>query len=299
MIGAIDIGGTKIAVGLVDPGGQIIASTQFATRPERGYEDCRSRIIDHLRGLCSQHEGSLRGIGIGCTGPIGEQGIFLEIPFLHGWKGHDLCSEISAEFGVSAVIENDADAAALGEYLWGSGRNSQRMIFVTVSTGIGAGVVIDGSLYRGVDGSHPECGHHIIDPSGPLCDCGAHGCWESLASGTAFGREGERLGGEAYSDVRGICRLADAGDALALKLVQRQSHFLGLGLANLVIMFGPDCIVLGGGVMNRWDLFEAGVRDVIRTSCGLSPWQRTRLVTASQGSQSGLAGAAAVWAVNG
>ena len=138
-------------------------------------------------------------------------------------------------------MENDADAAALGEAGWGAGQNKSRLIYVTVGTGIGTGLIVDGQVYRGVDQSHPEIGHHVIDPSGPLCLCGFRGCWESLAAGPAMVTWLESNAPPDYSrdldlSAKKICELAQQGDAWAMRAVDHETHYLGLGLANLVTM---------------------------------------------------------------
>ncbi|MBN1372613.1 MAG: ROK family protein [Anaerolineaceae bacterium] len=293
IIAAVDIGGSKIALGLVSGEGRLLAESRFATDPAMPYAELVERIRQGLTAL--SQEGPVSGIGIGCTGRMDAKGVFQANSFLPNLEGRNLAEDLGLAFGVPAAVENDADAAALGEFRWGSGRGSRSMIFVTVSTGIGGGVILGGQLFRGLDGCHPEIGHHVIDPSGPACFCRASGCWESLASGTALGRRGEQMQGEAYGDARRICDLAEQGDPAAQELVQKEARYLGLGLANLITLFAPERIVLGGGLMNRWSLFEAGARAVIRAQCGLVPWQKVSLVRASLGSQTGLLGAAAVW----
>ena len=180
MIGAVDIGGTKFAVGMISESGKVLARAETPSQPELGVQNGLERILNLLHETAEQAGQTLQGIGAGVTGPVypltGKLG---RIEFLPGWEGLDLVGELQRAFGVSAAIENDADAAALGESAWGAGRGAQRFIYLTVSTGIGGGIVLDGQLYRGADGSHPELGHHVIDPSGPLCFCGARGCWES------------------------------------------------------------------------------------------------------------------------
>jgi glucokinase len=200
------------------------------------------------------------------------------------------------------AIENDADAAVLGEAAWGAGQGASCCLYVTVSTGIGCGILLDGRVYRGAGGAHPELGHIIIDPGrGPVCFCGARGCWESLAAGPALAGWyntqvlERRLPGESALDAREICRRAQAGEPLAREAVEREGYYLGIGLANLISIFVPQVIVLGGGVMESWGLFEQPVRAMIRQSCGLVPYQRTVLRRASLGMRTGLAGAAQVW----
>ncbi len=129
----------------------------------------------------------LTGIGIGSTGPVDPmRGEFGDVDFLPGWRGKSPVKDLAQIFNVRVALENDGDAAALAEAGWGAGRNRSRLIYVTVGTGIGGGIIFDGQLYRGVDGAHPEVGHHVVDPAGPQCSCGFHGCWESLAAGPAM-----------------------------------------------------------------------------------------------------------------
>ena len=290
MIGAVDIGGTKFAVGMISENGKVLARAETPSQPELGVQDGLRRIIHLLHATAGQAGQILQGIGAGVTGPVHPlTGKLGRNEFLPGWEGLDLVNELQRAFGVRVAIENDADAAALGEAAWGAGRGARRFIYITVSTGIGAGIVLDGQLYRGADGSHPELGHHVIDPSGPLCFCGARGCWESLAGGRALALRGRR------ASALEVCEAARQGDAEALAAVEQEGVALGIGLANLVTLFVPDVIALGGGVMQSWDLFYDKITTTIRTTCGLVPNEMTRLLPASLGRDVGLAGAAQVW----
>jgi glucokinase len=222
------------------------------------------------------------------------------VNFFPHWRGQNPVKDLQKIFGVSVAIENDADAAALGEFGWGSERNKSRLIYVTVGTGIGAGIILDGKVYRGVDQAHPEIGHHVIDSSGPLCLCGFRGCWESLAAGPAMVSWLESSAPADYSHRAGltakrICELARDGDEWAQRTVEREVHYLGLGLANLISMFVPDAIVLGGSVMKSSDLLLEGIRRVIAASCRFVPYESTELALASLGESSNLIGAARVW----
>lgn len=294
MIGAVDIGGTKIAVGMLDRSGKILARREKPSGTDLTLSDGLALIHAMLRETAREaaEEGveALEGIGVGCTGPVDAlTGTLERIEFLPGWEGCPLTCELQNTFGVTAFLENDADAAALGELAWGAGKDAKRFIYVTVSTGIGAGVVLDGRIYRGVEGAHPEIGHHVIDPSGPLCFCGAHGCWESLASGPALA---VRAG---LSSALAVCQAAERGEASARAAVVQEARYLGLGFANLVTLFIPDVIALGGGVMHSRHLFMDKIIETIRENCGLVPFEKTRLVPASLGANAGLAGAAQVW----
>jgi len=202
-------------------------------------------------------------------------------------------------FHVSVAMENDADAAALGEAGWGAGKSKSRLVYVTVGTGIGAGIILDGEVYRGTAGAHPEIGHHLVDLSGPRCLCGFTGCWESLAAGPAMVEWLNRNAPPEYPrtdlTAKKICQLAQEGDAWALRAIEHESRYLGLGLANLVTMFVPDIIVLGGSVMNSAALFLDGIRAVIVSSCRFVPSEKTELALASLGEHANLIGAARVW----
>jgi glucokinase len=175
-----------------------------------------------------------------------------------------------------------------------------RLIYVTIGTGIGGGIILDGKLYRGVDQAHPEIGHQVLDPSGPLCSCGFRGCWESLAAGPAMVAWLEGARPADYPHRNGltgkrICELAVEGDPLALAAVKREVNYLGLGLANLVNLFVPDAILLSGSVMKSSRLFLDGIREVIRQGCRFVPFEKTELLLASLGENANLIGAAMVW----
>jgi len=301
VVGAVDIGGTKIAVGLVDSDGHILAKATCSTAPQAGFPDACRRIAATLSRQINAAGVRLAGVGIGCTGPVyPEDGRIGDVEFLPGWQGATPAAELSRQFGVPAVLENDADCAALAEAHWGVGRGRGQVIGVTVGTGIGAGIVLDGVLYRGAGQSHPELGHHIVDSSGPECYCGARGCWEVLASGSAVAAWAAANAPADYPHRAGltaerIFELARAGDAFARQVVEREAHYLGLGCANLVTIFTPEILVLSGSVLRSASQLLPGIRTEVRKSCGLVPWQKTTLTTASLGPDTPLIGAAAAW----
>ena len=300
-VGAIDVGGTKIAVGVVDAGGRILARAECPTEPEKGYAAALARIDAMFRRAIHASGQSIEGIGVGSTGPIDpETGVFGEVGTLPGWRGSPLAEDLQRAFGVGVRVENDADAAALGEAAWGAGRGSRSLLYITVSTGIGVGVLLDGRVYRGAGGAHPEIGHHVVDASGPLCYCRANGCWESLASGPAMEQWAHANGGAERFPVgaltaKRICELAREGDTLALQAVARSARYLGLGLANLVTMFCPETIVLGGGLMKSADLLLPCALRVVGEICTQVPAEKTAIVLAGLGQDVGLLGAACVW----
>ena len=300
IIGAVDIGGTKIAVGMVDDRGRVLCKAESPTDTVH-YANGLKSVSAMLQQTAQQAGVEISGIGIGSTGPVDPfTGEFGDVDFLPGWRHKNPVEDLSRTFNVKVALENDADAAALAEAGWGVGKNKSRLIYITIGTGIGGGFVLDGKLYRGVDGAHPEPGHHVIDASGPACSCGLHGCWESLAAGPAMVAwlantaptdypQREHLTGKL------ICELAVRGDALARQAVEREARYLGLGLANLINLFTPDAIVLSGSVMKSADLFLPGIRKVISEGCRFVPAEKTELLMASLGEDANLIGAARVW----
>jgi glucokinase len=256
------------------------------------------RTIELLRDIASSAKVTFEGIGVACPGPLDPfTGVLDEVGTLLDWQGGNLIAALSTAFAVRVAVENDADAAALAEGYWGAGKGSRHLIYLTISTGIGGGILVDGQLYRGANGAHPELGHQIIEAStGPLCYCRAKGCWESLASGTALAawvQEQDPLAiprtGEA------IAALAEDGDPLALRAMEREAYYLGLGLANIITLFTPDTIVLGGGVMQSSRLFWDRTLAVVGEVCTQVPTAKTRITAASLGPVTGLAGAAQAW----
>jgi glucokinase len=300
MIGAVDIGGTKTAVGMVNDAGQVLSRRELPTAADN-YATGLAAVASMLRETARKAGVEITGIGIGSTGPVDPiTGRFGEVDFLPGWRGQNPVKDLARMFNVQVALENDADAAALAEAGWGAGKNKSRLIYVTVGTGIGGGIVFDGQLYRGVAGSHPELGHQVIDPSGPACSCGFHGCWESLAAGPAMAAWATNNAPADYPHranltAKRICELARQDDDLARQAVEREAYYLGLGLANLINLFTPDVIVLSGSVMKSAVLFLDGIRKVICRGCRFVPFEKTDLALASLGDDTNLIGAARVW----
>jgi glucokinase len=301
MIAGVDIGGTKVAVGMVNEYGRVLAKQELPTDPEGGYAPFLDRIVTMLREVSANAHQKITGIGIGSTGPVYPfTGEFGDVNFFPKWKGENPVLRLQQIFQVPVAMENDGDAAALGEAGWGAGRGKNNLIYVTVGTGIGVGIVFDGKLYRGVNDFHPEIGHHLIDPAGPLCDCGFHGCWESMCAGPALAKWFESNVPAEYSrpsplTAKKICELAQQGDAWAQRAVEREARYLGLGLANLVTMFVPEMIILGGSVMKSAALFLDEIHRIIASSCRLVPFEKTQIALASLGEDTNLVGAARVW----
>jgi len=300
MIGAVDIGGTKIAVGMVDDSGKVLSRMEAPTDPNR-YSDGIELIAHMLRKTAQRAGAEITGIGIGSTGPVDPMsGEFGDVDFLPGWRGRSPVKDLATVFNVQVALENDADAAALAEAGWGAGRNRTRLIYVTVGTGIGGGMIFDGKLYRGVDGAHPEVAHQVVDLNGPQCSCGFRGCWESLAAGPAMVAWFEAHAPADHPHrqsitAKRICELAQQEDVVAQQAVETEAFYLGLGLANLINLFTPDAIVLSGSVMKSAPLFLDRIRALIRSGCRFVPADKTVITLASLGDDTNLIGAARVW----
>ena len=289
----IDIGGTKIALAAVGAGSRIVARESLPTAAERGFALTVDRIACAIRDLIERAGWAgreLAGIGIGCTGPVDPRAGTINNPYtLAGWDQCDIVSPLREAFDVPVYLENDADAAALGEGHAGSGRGAARLVMITVGTGIGGGVLMDGKIYRGAGGEHPEIGHLIIARDGPECYCGARGCLESVASGTAISERGSALG---IGDSRAVFARSAAGDSRARDIVQSAVAALSVGAWTLLHTFLPDCIVLGGGVIDdQYDLFAAAIRERI-ASATLVTGPQIRIEKAALGNDAGIIGAA-------
>jgi len=301
VIGAVDVGGTKIAVGLVTPQGEVIARAEIPSRTgisfDNQMEAIAGRLLGHLDRRAEIDPCQLLGIGIAATGQVDPlEGVVLRNGLMPEWTARNPVRWLAERFGVTAALENDADAAALAEWQFGAGQGAVRFIFLTISTGIGGGMIFSGRLYRGAGGAHPEIGHHTIDPDGPLCFCGNRGCWETLASGSALQQRYQALMPAFSGDARAVCDLAETGDLLAKQAVETHGQMIGIGLANLIVMYAPDVIVLGGGLMQRIDLFLPVIRATIAARCTLVPVERTHLKPNRFSTDSSLVGAAVVWA---
>lgn len=297
MLGAVDIGGTKIAVGLVHEG-VVARREELPVLVELGFECAMQRVESVLRRQISETGSNLEGIGIGCTGPVDPiSGQLLDVNTLRGWSGSNPVLSLSSRFGVTAAMENDADAAALGEACWGAGKGTDPFLCITLGTGIGGGIILNGEIYRGAGGSHPELGHHILDPSGPLCTCGAYGCWEAMASGPALEALARQLAPQRADALSAadICSLAREGTPWAGEVVGRIATLFGRGLANIITAFMPDRIALGGSVMKSADLFLKPIHEAINMNCRLVPFEKCEIVCVQLRADAGLIGAAQVW----
>jgi glucokinase len=308
----IDLGGTKILAGVVDGDGRTVAREYRETGASEGPEAVCHRLFDITRELLTAKEidqSSVRAIGVAAPGPIDSRsGVVTAPPNLPGWHNVPLASLFHDEFDLPAYLENDANAAALGEHRFGSGRGYNHMVYVTVSTGIGGGFIFDGRLYTGATGGAAEVGHMTLVPEGPLCSCGNRGCLEVLASGSAIAREARRyvqrglptlVAELADSDLERITaklvsEAAERGDDVANAILDQAMRYLGIGLANLTNLLNPELMVIGGGLSKMGDRMFRPVRRAIDLRAFPNAAQALELRRAELGDDVGLLGAAAV-----
>ncbi|MGC8635157.1 MAG: ROK family protein [Candidatus Limnocylindrales bacterium] len=295
-IAGVDLGGTNVRVGIVDPAGAVLSFRAARFDAQRGAEAGLDRIAGLVRA-CLREAGDppLEAIGIGATGPLDARAGRLRNPYtLTTWVDVDVRGPLEAAFGVPVALENDAVAAALGEWWQGAGRGSNCMAMVTFGTGIGVAVVGGGRVYRGSGEVHPEAGHQIVDPSGPRCYCGAQGCWEQLAAGPALRRLAGASADPALraADASDIARLDRAGHSEAQQIVASASRYAAMGLVNVVASYAPDLIVLGGGVMGAYRSHLDEIRAIVGRSLPYLPPGNTQIVEQLLGERAGVIGAA-------
>jgi glucokinase len=292
---ALDIGGTKVALATVGEEGEVLREASFPTESKRGFASGVARIREAVLSLLSESGwavGSLAGVGVGCAGPVDPVRGTIDNPFtLPGWEGGDIVAALGEAFSCPVALENDADAALLGEAWRGAGRGKDPVLMLTFGTGIGGAALVSGEVLRGVNGAHAELGHVIVDPSGPLCYCGARGCFESLASGTALNEAAERGG---FGAARQLLARAAAGDPAAQGLRARALAATAHAAWTLLHTLLPERIILGGGMMDEhYEPFADAVRGAIARATAL-PGRRVSVARAELGNRAGLVGAARI-----
>lgn len=288
MVIGVDLGGTKIAAVLTDKKGRVITDVHIPTEAAKGKTAVINNLKKAIYTLIRGQRVNISCIGIGVPGPIlYEEGLVIEPPNLPGWKKVNLRTILQKEFGVPVRVDNDANCAALAEARFGAGVKAKDFIYLTVSTGIGGGIIIDRKLYRGAIGAAGEFGHMIIDPAGYTCGCGNVGCFEAMASGTAIKKR-------AGIDAIGVELAARQGDKKALEVIRETAHYLAVGIANLVNIFNPELVVIGGGVSKMRELLLVPVREEFKKIALTLPAKHVKIVQAKLGSESGVLGAAAL-----
>lgn len=307
---AVDLGGTKILTAIVSDNGEMLARQYLLTRADEGPESVIDRLLSAIEHILSQGNIGSSGVGsisIASAGAIDvEKGVITLSPNLPAWRDVPLRDIVKERLGIDTFVLNDASAAALGEHRFGAGKGVNNLVFVTVSTGIGGGIIIDGRLYSGASGCAGEIGHMTVDVNGPGCSCGNVGCWETLASGGAIARDATRRisqgeqssltemvkGGTENITAEEVSLAARAGDNLALDVISRAAGYFGVGIVNLVNIFNPEMVIVGGGVAKMGDILLEPARQMVRERAYQLAADAVRIVPARLGDDSGVFGAA-------
>jgi glucokinase len=303
---AADLGGTNLRAATVDRAGRIHERIKLQT-PKTEKADEIVRAIVSAAGECERQAEArgarIRAVSVVVPGTVRvEEGVVMKAPNVPSLDGFRLAAALESELQWPAVLENDANAAAVGEMWKGAGRGRRTIICVTLGTGVGGGIIIDGKLWRGIDGSAGEIGHIGVEPFGGVaCTCGSRGCLEVYASATAIVRmtrearpryPGSPLHTSEGLTAKNVYESGLKGDELALEVFRRMGIYLGVGLASLINIFNPEMIVVGGGVADGWNLFIHHVREQVVARAFPVPAGRAEIVQAERGDDAGLLGAA-------
>lgn len=307
---ALDIGGTKLAAGIVEDDGGVRSFLVTPSDAIRGPDDTLGRLFELGRAAIAQagiDRSEVAAVGIGCGGPLdSDAGVLIAPPHLPGWRDVPVRALAEKAFQRRATLENDATAAAAGEHRWGSGVGVADMLYLTVSTGVGGGVVIGGRLYRGAVGNGGELGHVTIDWHGRPCHgCGRRGCLEAYVSGTSIAaraREALALAPVSTSALSALTTVTAAdvsaaardGDALAVAVWDETCEALACGVTSLVNLFEPELVVLGGGVTRAGEQLLGPVRERVRADAMEPAARAARIVRSAFGDRVGVVGAAAI-----
>lgn len=292
----IDIGGTKISLAVGTATGKVLSFRQIPTRTGRQAKTSLGEMVTELKALCRQTGLSLKntaGIGVGIPGPVDSaRGIVPRSPNLPGWQGIRLASYLSRRTGLPTVLANDANVAALGEKYFGAGKGCKNFIYMTISTGIGGGLILNEELYEGDRFVAGEIGHMSVVADGAPCKCGGRGCLEAYGSGTAIAdyastqlrqgrksvlrkmnRPGEKLTGKM------IGKAATRHDPLAMESYRRSAYYLGVGIGNLLNVLNPEKVILGGGVLRSAPkVFLESIRKNCRKQAWPEAYRKVRIV---------------------
>ncbi len=303
----VDVGGTNVKIALVDKDGSIVYSNTTPTRAEMGYEYTISNIkqaINELMKETKTDKNSIEGIGFGFPGQIDcTEGIVRLLPNIPGWVNVPVSKIMEKEFGIPTKVDNDVRCAALGELAFGAGKGCQNLICITVGTGIGSGLIINGKLVRGADNAAGEIGHIKLQMhNGPICGCGDSGCLEAFASGPSIVAMAQEyiLGGKStkYRELANpeitpyiVAEAAKQGDKVALKIFERMGEYIGIGLASVVNLLNPEKIVIGGGVADAGDILFTPLINTLKKRAMPIQAKSVSVVPAQLGNAAGVIGA--------
>lgn len=298
---AIDLGGTKIYTVLADHAGNILGHVRLDTLAQAGPETVMGQMVQSVQEVYAQAKvtGTIKAVGVCAAGFFDwKKRVLIQSPNIPGWVNVPLEECLSHLLAVPVMVENDANAAAFGEARLGAGKGCHDVIYVTVSTGVGAGLVLNNRVYRGSGGFAGEIGHMVVKPNGPVCGCGRFGCLETMASGTAIARMASEavergattlLAQTETISAEHVFKAARQGDKVAQQVLEEAIHYLGIGLVNMINLLNPEIVVIGGGVAEAGDDLFLPLRRII-TKHAISAAANVLLKKATLGIEAGVIG---------
>jgi glucokinase len=303
----VDLGGTNLRTAILSPDGNILDRHKEATHAADGWENVVARLIENIkrhRKSAIQQGFDVAAVGVGAPGVIqADKGIVVKSPNFPDWNNLPLKDQLEKTLGIPVFLENDANAAALGEQWRGAGQGIRSMILLTLGTGVGGGIILDNKIWHGADGMAGEIGHMTLIPDGRPCTCGNIGCLEMYSSARGIVQSFREALGETTGGVpdqlrqissEQVYEAAGAGNEIALQVMKDMGRMLGIGIASLINIFNPERIVVGGGVKDAWPLFIGATREEIMKRAFAVPAKRTEIVPSQLGDDAGMVGAAAV-----
>ncbi len=304
----VDLGGTDIKVAVVDCEGAVLYSDCAPTEAHRGYGHTINNIIRAINNILQKNNldiSQIGGIGVGCPGQVDpEKGLVKFLPNIPGWINIELADILEKELGLKAGVDNDVRCAALGEQKFGAGKGYNNIVCITVGTGIGSGIIMNGKLIRGANSCAGEIGHMILrDTGGKFCGCGNTGCFETLASGPSIVEMAENyiMGGKSskFKELAGdgpitpelVARAAGFGDEVAKAIFKQAGYWIGIALTNVVNLLNPEIIIIGGGVAKSGNLLLEPIRKTVRERALKTALENLQIVEAQLGNDAGMIGA--------
>ena len=293
---ALDVGGTKLAAGLVAADGSVLAHDRIATPPDGDAETLWTAVTGLLDGLLARTSMSYDGVGIGCGGPMRWPEGLVSPLNIHGWRDFPLLDRVRDRYAGDrpAAIHNDAVALAVAEHRWGAGRGHDNVLGMVVSTGVGGGLVLGGRRIDGTSGNAGHVGHVVVEPDGPPCPCGGRGCVEAVARGPVVAEHAVRLGWTGEATGIAVAAGARAGDPACVAAFERGGRAVGIGIASVVALLDVDVVSVGGGISQAGEVFWAPLRAAFAEHGGMEYVRRCRVTTPELGPLAGLSGAAAL-----
>lgn len=302
----LDLGGTKVAAALVDFKGRIINKCNVPTGAEKGEKYILENIIKIIEKIIKFQEidsKEIKCIGVGAPGPLDiDKGEIICTPNLP-FKNFNIVAPLKEHFKMPVFLDNDGNAAAMGEYMFGAGKGTKNMVFITVSTGIGGGAILNGHIYRGNTKNALEIGHMTLEPQGPLCNCGNFGCAEVMASGTAIAREAKKAVDRKYNTTltsyknitsKEVFKEAQLGDSVSQDILNTTLNYLGICIANIITCLDPEAVIIGGGVSMGGKIIFDKVNEVVKKRCFDVVSKNTKILPALLKTDAGVIGAAAL-----